>query len=98
MERANTAGRWPVAAAPSARAPERSLEDLCYERIAAVAERLGDQRLPDLYATVLAQVERALLRVATERNGALRDAADFLGIHRNTLSRRLDELGLRRER
>lgn len=74
----------------------RSLEETCYCRLAAVLDRLGDHRLPGLHRTVIAEVERALLRVALERAGSVGGAAEILGLHRNTLARRLEELGLRR--
>lgn len=79
----------------SASSPEPSLEELCYEKLSQLLDRLGGERLPALHETVLAQVERALLRVSLERTGALATAAELLGIHRNTLARRLDVLGLR---
>lgn len=85
----------PELATTSRSSPERSLEEVCYDRFRLLLDRLGSQRLPDLHTTVLAQVERALLRVSLERTGALASAAELLGIHRNTLARRLDVLGLR---
>lgn len=78
-----------------ASSPEPSLEEICYEKLSQLLDRLGGERLPALHETVLAQVERALLRVSLERTGALATAAELLGIHRNTLARRLDVLGLR---
>ena len=75
---------------------ERSLEELCYLRLSQVLDKLGDERLPGLHGTVIAEVERALLRAALERAGSVAGAAEVLGLHRNTLSRRLEELGLRR--
>ena len=88
----------PASAEPGASRPlaERSFEELCYERLGAFLDRLGDQRLPALHATVIGEVERALLRLAMERGGSLGAAAALLDVHRNTLSRRLEELGLRR--
>lgn len=86
--------------APS-RGPDRraisgpSLEALCYDKLCQLLDGLGAQRLPDLHQTVLAQMERALLRLALERTGSVAAAAEFLGIHRNTLARRLEALGLR---
>lgn len=85
----------PGPAAPKARPQQQSLETLCYEKLAQLLERLGDQRLPALYDTVLAQMERALLRLTLARDGSVAAAAQTLGIHRNTLARRLDALGLR---
>jgi len=86
------------APAQQPRPAQQSLESICYERLASLLDRLADQRLPALYETAMAQMERALLRLATERTRALGDAAEMLGIHRNTLVRRLEALGLRARR
>jgi DNA-binding protein Fis len=80
---------------PRSRPVPQSLESICYERLNHLLERLADQRLPALYETAMAQMERALLRVTTERSDSLKSAAEILGIHRNTLVRRLEALGLR---
>lgn len=72
------------------------LEELCYRRIGAVLDQLDGGDLPELYATVLAQAERALLRLALERAPGNTAAAELLGIHRNTFARRLRALGLDR--
>lgn len=74
---------------------EGSLEQLCAQRFEALLDRLGDQKLPNLHETVIAQVERGLFRVALERAGSVGAAAELLGIHRNTLARKLVQLGLR---
>ncbi len=85
----------PEQALPRVKPAQQSLETLCYDKLASLLAQLGDQRLPALYETVLAQMERALLRVSLEREGAVAPAAEVLGIHRNTLARRLEALGLR---
>jgi DNA-binding NtrC family response regulator len=93
-------GATPVVALPPPAPVEpegdRSLEEICYSRFSAVLERLGDERLPGLHATAIDEVERGLLRAALDRAGTIAAAAELLGLHRNTLSRRLEELGLRR--
>jgi len=71
------------------------LEELCYRRLAVLLDKLDGGTLPELYATAMAQSERALLRLAIDRTRSLSAGAELLGIHRNTLVRRLDELGLR---
>lgn len=83
-------------APPDPAVDDRSLEEVCYTRLSSVLDRLGNERLPGLHGTVIAEVERALLRLALERAGSVAGAADVLGLHRNTLARRLEELGLRR--
>lgn len=93
------AGAPAAAAAPAVPADaedDRSFEEVCYTRLSSVLDRLGNERLPGLHGTVIAEVERALLRLALERAGSVAGAADVLGLHRNTLARRLEELGLRR--
>lgn len=91
-----------IAPAPAAPPPavdpdaERSLEELVYAKFSAVLDRLGNERLPGLHATAIAEVERGLLRATLERSGSIAAAAEILGLHRNTLSRRLEALGLRR--
>jgi DNA-binding protein Fis len=72
-----------------------TLEDVCYERLAPILDRIGGERVPDLERAVVSATERALLRLALERTGCLSDAAELLGVHRNTLARRLEALGLR---
>ncbi|AKU89979.1 helix-turn-helix domain-containing protein [Vulgatibacter incomptus] len=72
-----------------------SLEELCYLRLVALLDRLQGGTLPALFSTVMEQTERALLRIALERSDGISAAAEMLGIHRNTLSRRLADLGLR---
>ena len=48
-----------------------------------------------MYALIMPQLERPLVRVAMElAAGCQRSAAVMLGIHRNTLRTRLKELGL----
>lgn len=74
---------------------EKSLEQLCADKIQGLLDRLGEETLPDLYDTVIGEVERALFRVALERAGSVGGAAELLGIHRNTLARKLAQLGLR---
>jgi len=76
-------------------AGERSLEEICAEKFSSLLDRLGGETFPDLYDTVIAQVERALFRVALGRAGNVGAAAELLGIHRNTLARKLARLGLR---
>lgn len=76
-------------------ATDASLEQLCAQKLGALLDQLGGETLPDLHQTVIAQVERALFRVALERAGSVGAAAELLGIHRNTLARKLVQLGLR---
>lgn len=56
---------------------------------------LGDIEPKDLHAMFLAAMERPLLDAVMQRvDGNQSRAAQWLGIHRNTLRRKLVELGL----
>lgn len=79
--------------------PERALEDVVTERLRAYASQLQGHAARDLYALIMPQLERPLVRVAMElANGQQIEAARMLGIHRNTLRVRLKSLGLTKER
>jgi DNA-binding protein Fis len=69
------------------------LEELLYLRLGHFFDQLHGRRVPDLYRVLLEQVDRAIVRQALEQNeGQLANAADFLGIDRNTLSRKAKRL------
>ncbi|MFA4943860.1 MAG: sigma-54 dependent transcriptional regulator [Lentisphaeria bacterium] len=73
-----------AAAAPPAAGPELLRQWL--EALAAAADAPGR-----LYARALGLLEQELFRLALERTGGNRSAAaDLLGLHRNTLARKLD--------
>lgn len=72
---------------------KRPLEELLYLRLGDFFEQLHGRKVPDLYRVLLDQVDRAILRQALERSdGQLGLAADFLGVDRNTLSRKARRL------
>lgn len=72
------------------------LEELLYLRLGAFFDQLHGRRVPDLYRVLLDQVDRAVLRQALERaDGQLGEAAKFLDVDRNTLSRKVRKLKLR---
>lgn len=71
------------------------LEELLFTRLGAFFDQLGEEQVPDLYQTVIDQLDRAVLRQALQRSdGQIGEAARFLGIDRNTLSRKLRRLRL----
>lgn len=88
------------APAPSDREPSdaeaaSSLEALVLERLRAYASSLQGHEPRDLYDLIMPQLERPLVQVAMELAGGRQlKAAAMLGIHRNTLRKRLDSLGL----
>lgn len=75
--------------------PAASLEALVLERLRAYASSLQGHEPRDLYDLIMPQLERPLVQVAMElADGRQMKAAAMLGIHRNTLRKRLDTLGL----
>lgn len=71
------------------------IAELMRRRVRALFDRLGAHRAPDLYRRVIREVERVLLEEALERaNGSRKQAAEILGIHRNTLRLRMRSLGI----
>lgn len=63
-------------------------------------ERTGHwTRRSDIHRRLMAEVEKIVIRAALEKvNHVQTDAADFLGINRNTLAKKIREYGLARPR
>lgn len=75
--------------------PAGSLEEMVLARLRDYAACLQGHEAKDLYALIMPQLERPLVRVAMElAEGRQVHAAAMLGIHRNTLRKRLEALGL----
>jgi two-component system nitrogen regulation response regulator GlnG len=69
---------------------DRWLLDLAQE-----AQRLLDAGMPEVWAHLTRQFEGQLIRMALERTRGRRiEAAQKLGIGRNTITRKIQELGL----
>src|SRR5258706_18089 len=72
------------------------------ESIETLTRRLADQAIADyelregeIYALVIDQIERALIDRALAKCGGIKTkAADFLGINRNTLNKKVKDLGI----
>ena len=72
------------------------------ESIEALTRRLSDQaigeyemREGEIYTLVIDQIEHALIDRALARCGGVKTkAADFLGINRNTLNKKVKDLGI----
>lgn len=63
-----------------------------------VSEMDGGRRAVPLYKSAVEALERELIGVALARSGGNQTAAaDFLGLHRNTLRNKLRELGIEQE-
>lgn len=88
------AGDWPGLSA-TRRDPDTSLEGLVYDRLRAYVEALRGHGVTQLASAVEPQLDRALYRLAMElAEGRQQTAAQVLGVHRNTVRRKLKELGL----
>lgn len=88
-----------AATTPASTGPE-SLETVVERHLASSFAREADGvPSPGLYDRVLAEVERPLfkLTLAATRGNQLR-AAEILGLNRNTLRKRLTDLGMERQR
>ncbi len=74
---------------------ELSLEALVDTKLRSSLDNLEKMETGDLYCMVLEQVERPLIRFVLEktRNNQVK-AADILGINRNTLRKKIQELGI----
>jgi DNA-binding protein Fis len=72
------------------------------ESIETLTKRLADQAMADyemqegkIYELVINQIEHALIDRALGKCGGVKTkAADFLGINRNTLNKKVKELGI----
>ena len=72
------------------------------ESIETLTRRLADQAIGDydlregeIHALVIDQIEHALIDRALSRCGGVKTrAADFLGINRNTLNKKVKDLGI----
>ncbi|MBP1751471.1 MAG: two component, sigma54 specific, transcriptional regulator, Fis family [Geobacteraceae bacterium] len=74
---------------------ELSLEALVEIKLRSSLDNLDKMETGDLHGMVLAQVERPLIRFVLEKTrGNQVKAADVLGINRNTLRKKIQELGI----
>lgn len=83
-------------AAPASMAPTATLADAAAAHIAAYFQGFGGNLPPDgVYDRLLAEVERPLIMACLDATGGNQlKAAKLLGINRNTLRRKLNDLGL----
>lgn len=60
-------------------------------------ERTGHwTRRSDIHARLMAEVEKIVVRAALEKTGFVQtEAADFLGLNRNTLAKKIKQYGIR---
>lgn len=73
---------------------DESIEALA-GRMAALAIKEHATREGEIYDLVVSEVERQLIREALDRNGGVKTrTADFLGINRNTLNKKVKDFGI----
>jgi len=92
-------GLAPAMGAKSAGTQEASLEALVDTKLRACFTNIDKLDKGDIHAMVLEQVERPLLRLILEKTRWNQvKAADILGINRNTLRKKIHELGIELKR
>ncbi len=80
---------------PSQGAP-LSFENFLEEKLADLVERMGGLEQGDIYSMVLQRVEKPLLTLVLKKTeGNQVRAANLLGINRNTLRKKIKELGIK---
>lgn len=80
---------------PSSRSEDISLESLVEQKLRSCLDNLEKMETGDLYGMVLEQIERPLIRFVLEKTrGNQVKAADILGINRNTLRKKIQELDI----
>lgn len=74
-------------------AHQESLEEIVRVKLSNFLEKAEDCDIEDLYPVVLAQVEKPLIELMLKRSsGNQLQAARMLGINRNTLRKKIQEL------
>ena len=82
-------------ALPQRGGKRESLEDIITARLKPVIDRTGQTGKHDLYAFIMPFMERPLVRLVLEKTGGNQvKAAELLGINRNTLRKKIKELGI----
>jgi len=75
--------------------PRESLEDVIYSRLEEFIGRIGTTTRQELYDTILPLMERPLLKLVLKKTGGNQiRAAELLGINRNTLRKKIGQLGI----
>ncbi|MCX5662265.1 MAG: sigma 54-interacting transcriptional regulator [Planctomycetota bacterium] len=81
---------------------QQGRRDSADESLESLASKIAEHALKDLgaregeiYDMVVGEVERQLIREALDRNGGVKTrTADFLGINRNTLNKKVKDFGI----
>jgi two-component system nitrogen regulation response regulator GlnG len=76
-----------------------AFEDMVKSKLAGLLRRMDGYPVSDLYEKVLQRVERPLFDLVLEHTGGNQvRASEILGLNRNTLRRKLDELGMAKKK
>jgi DNA-binding protein Fis len=78
--------------------PCSAVEDILEKKIEDIVNLLGsmDKGKSTLYGDILSIVEKCLIKIALRKCDHIKtSAANFLGINRNTLHKKMEELGIK---
>lgn len=85
-------------ALPQKKQNKESLEDIVYNRLEGFINNIDVKGKHELYATVVPFMERPLIRLVLKKTGGNQvKTAELLGINRNTLRKKIKELGIKVE-
>jgi two-component system nitrogen regulation response regulator GlnG len=73
-----------------------SFENFLEEKLADLVERMGGLDQGDIYSMVIQRIEKPLISLVLKKTeGNQVRAANLLGINRNTLRKKIKELGIK---
>lgn len=85
-------------ALPQKKQTKDSLEDIIYNRLEGFVSSINVKDKHELYNTILPFMERPLIRLVLKKTGGNQvKTAELLGINRNTLRKKIKELGIKVE-
>ncbi|MBI5875726.1 MAG: nitrogen regulation protein NR(I) [Deltaproteobacteria bacterium] len=83
-------------ALPQKKQTKDSLEDIIYNRLEGFVSSINVKDKHELYNTILPFMERPLIRLVLKKTGGNQvKTAELLGINRNTLRKKIKELGIK---